>query len=389
MSQSDTFLKVITPSDEYLVAVNNSDGKPVSVREYEEYAAKTLPKNIFTYYASGSKDVVTLRDNFAAYNRLRIRPRVLRNISNASLRTTILGKEVGSPICIAPTALQRMAHDEGEKANAAAAAKTNTLMCLSSWSTVSLEDVAEAVPGGYRWFQLYVAKNRKSTVDLVKRAEAAGYSALAVTVDTPVLGDYMSGIYKTLPPHLAPGNIPGMLKLDSAKVKSGFLAEYMATHWALDSTLNWDDLKWLRKITKLSIVVKGIMTAEDAELAIENGADAIWVSNHGGRRLDTCAATIEMLPEVVKAVRGRCEVYVDGGIRRGTDAFKALAIGARAVFVGRPILWGLAHSGMDGVLHLLKLLNDELKETLQLSGCSKLSDIRRTMVCHQSQYARL
>ncbi|CAN0502589.1 unnamed protein product [Ectocarpus sp. 12 AP-2014] len=273
--------------------------------------------------------------------------------------TTVLGQKISSPICIAPTAMQRMAHDSGECATAGAAAKAGALMTLSSWSTTALEDVAKAGgPGGARWFQLYVYKDRKITEQLVKRALAAGYTALAVTVDTPVLGRReadMRNRFK-LPEHLTMGNFVSAGGAHASGTKDGGndsgLAAYVAS--LIDRTLDWNDIKWLRTICgSMKIVVKGVMTAEDAAESVRQGVDGIWVSNHGARQLDTTPATIEVLPEVVAAVSGRCEIYLDGGICRGTDVFKALALGAKAVFIGRPVLWGLAHSVSKGLTVLL------------------------------------
>lgn len=384
----DAMCLPIGPSAQPPQAPQSAGWEPVNVREYEKHAELMLSKNAFDYYASGANDMVTLRENRAAFNRLRLRPRILRDVSKTSLHTTVLGLDVSSPVCIAPSAMQRMAHDDGECATAAAAGKAGALMTLSSWSTTALEEVAGAYPGGKRWFQLYVYRDRKITAELVKRAEAAGYTALAVTVDTPVLGKREADVRNRfkLPPHLTMGNFAGGDHAEGTKDggKDSGLAAYVSS--LIDRTLSWEDIKWLRSITKMGIVVKGIMTAEDARDALEHGVDAIWVSNHGARQLDTVSSTIEALPEVVAAVQGRCEVYLDGGITRGIDVFKALALGAKAVFIGRPVLWGLAHSGEAGVSGVLKLLNDELTLALQLAGCTSVSEIQRSMVTHQSSY---
>uniref|UniRef100_A0A7S2V919 FMN hydroxy acid dehydrogenase domain-containing protein n=1 Tax=Fibrocapsa japonica TaxID=94617 RepID=A0A7S2V919_9STRA len=337
--------------------------------------------------------MITLRENRAGYTRLRLRPRIMRDVSQTDSSTTVLGDKVSSPICVAPSAMQRMAHDDGECATSKACAKTGTLMTLSSWSTTALEEVSDAAPGGLRWFQLYVYKDRVVTLDLVRRAEAAGYKALAVTVDTPVLGRREADVRNRfkLPPHLTMGNFVGKGGSHAEGTKDGGkdsgLAAYVAS--LIDRTLNWEDIQWLRSVTSLKIVVKGVQTAEDAKVAVENKVDGIWVSNHGARQLDTVAATIEMLPEVVRAVNGACEVYVDGGILRGTDVFKALALGAKAVFIGRPVLWGLAHSGEEGVTNALTLLQNEFTMAMQLTGCVKVDDINRAHVCHASEYAKL
>ncbi|CAN0186928.1 unnamed protein product [Ectocarpus sp. 6 AP-2014] len=389
---NDPMTAPVGPAQDTSKAPEAAGWEPVNVREFERHAQLMLSKNAFDYYASGANDMVTLRENRAAFNRLRLRPRILRDVSMVDTSTSVLGQKISSPICIAPTAMQRMAHDSGECATAGAAAKAGALMTLSSWSTTSLEDVAKAGgPGGARWFQLYVYKDRKITEQLVKRALAAGYTALAVTVDTPVLGRReadMRNRFK-LPEHLTMGNFVSAGGAHASGTKDGGndsgLAAYVAS--LIDRTLDWNDIKWLRTICgSMKIVVKGVMTAEDAAESVRQGVDGIWVSNHGARQLDTTPATIEVLPEVVAAVSGRCEIYLDGGICRGTDVFKALALGAKAVFIGRPVLWGLAHSGEEGVSKVLKLLHDELVMALQLTGCTRVSSASRSMVTHQTSY---
>lgn len=378
------------PAGEGIRVPESAGWTPVNVWEYEKHAAMKLDKNAFDYYASGANDMITLRENRAAFTRLRMRPRILRNVEHVNMETTILGDKVSMPILLSPTAMQQMAHADGELATARAAHKAGTLMTLSSWSTLPLEEVAAAAPGGLRWFQLYVYKDREVTLNLIKRAEAAGYKALAVTVDTPVLGRREADVRNkfTLPAHLTMGNFAktGGDHASGTKASDGGsgLAKYVAS--LIDKTLNWDDIQWLRKVTTMKIVVKGVMSAEDAEVACQNGVDGILVSNHGARQLDTVPATIEILPEVVKQVAGRCEVYLDGGVSRGLDAFKAIAMGAKAVLIGRAYVWGLVHSGEEGVSNVLGLLHDELEMALRLCGCNCLADVRPEMVTHQSHY---
>lgn len=375
----------IGPVHEQYPTTFGSGPAPVNLAEFERYAKNTLPRNAHDYYASGSNDMITLRENRAAYSRLRILPRVLVDVSKITTKTTILGDPVDSPICIAPSAMQQMAHPDGELATSRAAGKSKTLMTLSSWSTVALEDVAAAAPSGLRWFQLYVYKDREITKELIKRAEKAGYKALAITVDTPILGRREPDLKNrfALPSHLTMGNFKHLSEEHSGGTKkagtqgSG-LASYVSA--LIDQTLTWDDIDWVRRHTKMKIVVKGIMTVEDALIAVENGVDGIWVSNHGARQLDTTPATIEVLPEIARAVAGRAEVYLDGGVMRGTDVFKALALGARAVFLGRPVLWGLAHSGEDGVTNVLKLINDEFVLAMKLAGCIQLENIKPSFI---------
>jgi len=361
---------------------------PVNVSEYERYAKNNMPRNAHDYYASGSNDMITLRENRAAYSRLRLMPRILHDVSSVDTTTSILGDKVSSPLCIAPTAMQQMAHPDGECATSRAAARNDTLMTLSSWSTIPLEEVAAAAPNGTRWFQLYVYKDREVTLQLIKRAERAGYKAIALTVDTPILGRRENDIKNkfTLPSHLTMGNFKNINQGTNVKDDKGGsgLASYVSK--LIDQTLTWKDVHWVRKNTTMKIVVKGVMTAEDAITSLKNGVDGIWVSNHGARQLDTTPATIEVLPDIIKAVRGKCEVYIDGGVMRGTDIFKAVALGARGVFIGRPVVWGLAHNGEEGVNNVLKLLNDEFVLAMKLAGVSKLADMKPSYVKHATNF---
>jgi len=356
-------------------------GRPVNIAEYEQYAKHVLARQIYDYYRSGANDEVTLRENCDAFQRLIIRPRFLVDVSNLDLSTTILGQRISSPICIAPTAMQRMAHDDGEIATARAAASVGTCMCLSSLSTTNLVTLSKSVPEGVRWFQLYVYRDREVTRDLVRRAEESGYAAIAVTVDTPFLGrreaDVRNGF--SLPNHLTLANFIDPEKSTQRITETGKgLAEYAAS--LFDQSLTWNDLAWLKSITRLPIVLKGILTAEDARLAVSHGASAILVSNHGARQVDTVSSTIEALPEIVQAVEGKVEVYLDGGVRRGTDVFKALALGARAVFIGRPVLWGLAYAGEEGVRDVWNLINHEFKMCMGLSGTPNVAAITQRHV---------
>jgi len=382
------------PATEQAKIPCSSGWDPVNLYEYELYAKEHLPKNAFDYYASGANDMVTLRENRHAYQRLRLRPRVLRDVSEVDISTTILGDKFSSPICVAPTAMQQMAHHQGECANARACTRENTLMVLSSLSTMPLEDVAVASgPSRPVWFQLYVYRDREVVKDLVYRAEKAGYKALAVVVDTPILGRREADVRNRfkLPEHLTLGNFlqRGGVLADGAKEGGSDSGLAVYCSGLIDRTLNWNDIEWLRSITSLKIVLKGIMTAEDALIAVQHGVDGILISNHGARQLDTVAATIEVVPEIVRAVKGRCEVYLDGGIMRGSDAFKAIALGCRAVFVGRPVLWGLAHNGEEGVARVLQLLKAEFSSCMQLCGSTNVSEINHNMVVHCSQYSRL
>jgi len=336
--------------------------EPVNVFDYENLAQVSMERSAWNYYQSGSDDEVTLRANRAAFERILLRPRMLVDVRACDMRTTVLGTPVSMPILIAPTAFHCLAHPEGECATARAACKAGALMVVSTSSTRSLEDIAREA-SGLLWFQLYV-HDPKSAEELVHRATEAGYRALVITVDSPRWGRKERAIrsHFRLPSHLN---------------KANFTDEDVAKDHVY---ITWESLPWLRSLTSLPIVLKGILTAEDAVLAVKHGVDGIIVSNHGGRQLDGVSASIEALPEVVQAVNRHCEVYLDGGIRRGTDILKALALGARAVLVGRPILWGLAVNGTEGVSDVLELLRTELELAMVLSGRPTLDSIDSSLV---------
>jgi 4-hydroxymandelate oxidase len=350
-------------------------GAYLTVDEFEEAARTRLPRMVFDYYAGGAGDEWTVAENRKGFERWVLRPRVLVDVSNVELRTIVLGQEVAFPILLAPTALQRMAHVDGEVATARAAASLGALMVLSTVSSSSLEEVAGS--GVRRWFQLYVLKDRDLTAELVKRAHAAGYGALVLTVDAAILGRrYRDDRNRfSLPPGIGMANLEGMGLPETEG--SRLFAFFVERH---DAALSWDDLAWLGSLTPMPLVVKGIVRGDDARRAVEAGAAAIIVSNHGGRQLDGAPATIDVLPEVLEAVEGRVEVLLDGGIRRGSDAMKALAMGARAVLVGRPYLWGLAVDGEGGVRRVLELLRDDLALAMALCGCPTTADVDRSLV---------
>ncbi|KAJ2158990.1 Hydroxyacid oxidase 1 [Coemansia sp. RSA 552] len=373
----------------------------VSLDDFEQHAERSLDRNALDYYRSGAQDMITVRENQRAFDRIIVRPRILRDVSRLDTSTSVQGQEISSPICIAPTAMQRMAHPDGECATARAAQRKNTCMVLSSWSTTSIEDVAQSmVPGKNtpKWMQLYIYKDRVATRKLIERAQDSGYTAIALTVDTPFLGRRLADIRNKfkLPPHLTMANFSdqGKQKVggqqqdgpqSTAENLSG-LATYVASQ--IDPTLSWDHVAWVKSVSKIPVLVKGVLTAEDARLAVEAGVDGIIVSNHGGRQMDTAPATIDVLEEVCQAVDGRIEVYLDGGVRRGTDVFKALALGAKAVFLGRPALWALHYNGEDGVVEMLDMINEEFRLAMALAGCVKVSDINRKHV-RMAPHARL
>ncbi|MFQ5907712.1 MAG: alpha-hydroxy acid oxidase [Thermoplasmata archaeon] len=344
--------------------------------ELKERARTTMTRSAFAYIAGGSEDEVSLRRNREAFSGWAFRPRVLVDVSHRDTSVGILGQSVGMPILVAPTAFHRLLDDEGEVATSRGTMEAGSLFVASTLSTRSLEAIAAVGPAP-RWFQLYVYKERGVTEGLVRRAEAAGYHALCVTVDTPA-GGRREGEQReafTLPPGIGLRNFEGEGRdqLPPAGEGSSGLSEYWSR--MLDPSLSWKDLAWLRSVTSLPLVLKGIMTREDAELAVEHGVEGIVVSNHGGRQLDGTLGTLDALPEVVEAVAGQAEVYVDGGVRRGTDVLKALALGARGVFIGRPILYGLALEGAAGVQAVLEHLRMELDRAMALSGVAAVGEV--------------
>ncbi|HEY2065579.1 MAG TPA: alpha-hydroxy acid oxidase [Gemmatimonadaceae bacterium] len=366
----------------------------LTIADLHELAAARLPRAAYDYYASGAEDEHTLAENEAGWARVRLRPRCLVDVSTRDLSTTVLGKHVSMPVLVAPTAFQRMAHPDGELATARAASAAATVMVLSTLATTTLEDVAAAYDAkrrdaGGRWFQLYVYRDRGVTRALVERAEAAGYDALVLTVDTPYLGRRLRDVRNgfALPQGLSVANLVGHGKgaLGEAAGESG-LAAYVTA--MLDPSLTWRDVEWLRSITRLPVVIKGVLRDDDARLAASHGASAVVVSNHGGRQLDGAISTAAALPEVVDAVGDALEVYVDGGVRRGSDVLRALALGARAVLVGRPVLWGLACDGEPGVATALEMLRAELDLSMALAGCVSASGVARDGLVHPVESAR-
>ncbi|XP_064094276.1 2-Hydroxyacid oxidase 1-like isoform X2 [Macrobrachium nipponense] len=290
------------------------------------------------------------------------------------------------------TAMQKMAAPEGENASAKAAARIGTAFTLSTIATSSIEEIVANSPNTLRFFQLYIYKDRNVTSNLVKRAEAAGYTALVLTVDAPEFGIRRADVRNkfTLPPHLRMANFQtddDKSNLVNKSAGGSGINEYVKS--LFDPSLTWNDVKWLKRITNLPIVLKGILTGEDAILGQNAGASAIWVSNHGARQVDGVPPSIEALPEVVKALNGQCEVYVDGGFSQGTDIFKALALGAKMVFLGRPLLWGLACGGEEGAYKVLEILQKELESAMALSGCATIDDISQDMVIRKEHYSRL
>ncbi|CAI5517107.1 unnamed protein product [Closterium sp. Naga37s-1] len=432
---------------------SNPSNTVTNISEFQCLAKEKLPKQAYDYYASGAEDQWTLAENRNAFERIRFRPRILIDVSSVDTTTSVLGHRISMPIMLAPTAFQRMAHPEVFPASSSLfhsclsspprfpllrllpllsppfpsrrpfhrAPSPWGEQVLSSWATSSVEEVASVGPG-LRFFQLYVYKDRQVVEQLVRRAERAGFKAIALTVDTPRLGRREADIKNrfVLPPHLTLKNFEGLNLGSMDKSQESGLSSYVAGQ--IDRSLSWKlplrapfssslpdsnlndpsflpsdspfppsftpsfrhlspmiDIAWLKSITSLPILVKGVITAEDAEISIEYGAAGIIVSNHGARQLDYVSATICALEEVVKAARGRVPVFLDGGVRRGTDVLKALALGAAGVFVGRPVPFALAVDGQAGVEKLLGILKDEFELALALAGCTRVADIKR---CH-------
>src|SRR3989442_1332370 len=343
-------------------------------------AREKVPRTTFDYIAGGAEDEVSLRRNREAYDKWALRPRILTDVSKRDTRAVVLGERVTMPILAAPTSFHALVHPDGEVATARGVAAAGTIMVASTISTKPLEEVSAAVdaPG---WFQLYVYKARTVREELVQRAVKAGYKALCLSVATPILGrrerDERNAF--TLPPgfgiaNLKPAGLDGMPEVDHGSA----FAQYVAN--LLDPSISWEGVEWLKSVSPLPLVVKGIMTAEDAVLAVDHGVEGIVVSNHGGRQLDSTLGSLDALPDVVAAVRGRIEIYLDGGIRRGTDVLKALALGANAVLVGRPVLWGLALGGAEGVQAVLGQLRTELDTAMALVGRATVKDIDASLV---------
>jgi 4-hydroxymandelate oxidase len=340
---------------------------PVNIAEYEALARERMERSAFEYYAGGACDERTLASNRDGFDRIRLRPRVLVDVSRVDTATTVLGTRIDAPIMLAPTAFNRLAHPDGERAAARAASAAGTIMIASTLSTCPMEEIA-AASSGPLWFQLYVYKDRELSRELVARAEAAGFRALVLTVDTPLLGRRERDLRNrfTLPDGMTIANFASVMTDQARWGRNSSFGAYV--HDLFDASLTWESVEWLRSITRLPLVLKGVMTDDDARLAADTGVDAIVVSNHGGRQLDGVDATIDALPDVVEAAGDRIEVLMDGGIRRGTDVLKAIALGARAVLRGSGYLWGLAAGGENGDADVLGLLRHDVHLAMALVG---------------------
>jgi (S)-2-hydroxy-acid oxidase len=347
----------------------------INIHNYKKRAQPLMKEDLWDYIETGALDEVTLNRNSLAFNKIFLRPRAFRDVSKLDLTTKILGEPISMPICIAPTATHKSLHPDGEVGTAKAAAKHKTLMTFSSLANATMEEVAEAEPNLLRWYQLYIFKDKNNAVELVKRAEKAGYKAIVLTSCAPAHPIRERCIRSKI---ILPATYP--LRNLEALATSMKTDPIQLFKTQLAANLTWEDIKWLKSQTKLPLVLKGIQNPVDAELAVKYGADAIWVSNHGGRMLDGVDATINILPSIIKAVKGKIEVYFDSGVRRGTDVIKALALGANAVFIGRPILWGLACEGEKGVYDVLEILKNEFINAMMFTGCRNIKEITNEIV---------
>ena len=352
-----------------------------NIADFEAIARDRLEPGAFGYFAGGAGDEHTLAENVRAFERIRLTPRVLVDASHIDTSLVLLGLALPSPILLAPTAYHRLAHPDGEQATARAAGAVGALMVASTMSTCTMEEIAAAASAPL-WFQLYVHRNRDITRHFLERAEAACYRAIVLTVDTPLLGrrerDLRTGF--KLPADMPTANFlakfPEYAHASAIGTDSTLRTRALAT---LEPALTWEKLRDIRAMTRLPILLKGVMAAADARRAVTEGVDGLIVSNHGGRQLDGAEATITALPHVVEAVGDALPVLVDGGIRRGVDVLKALALGAKAVLIGRPYLWGLAANGENGVRQVLEMFNGELELAMALCGCPSITLIERSM----------
>lgn len=352
-----------------------TDPLPLRLEDWQEAARAVLPGDVFDYYAGGAEDEVTLAANRAAWRAWSFRPRVLVDVTNVDTSIELLGERLSHPVLVAPTAFQRLAHADGEEATARAARRSGTLLVASTLATTAVEAIAAAAPGPF-WLQVYVFRDRALTRDLVQRAVGAGAKAVCLTVTVPVQGRRERDIRNRfhLPAGVELANFTGYRQADMTEHADGSgLERFIGMEF--DSSLTWADLDWLADVAGVPVLVKGVMTPDDARIALEHGAAGVILSNHGGRQLDGAEPTARVIRPVAEAVDGRAPVLVDGGIRRGSDVAKALALGADAVLIGRPVLWGLALQGEEGVFEALEHLRTELARTMGLLGRTRVADL--------------
>lgn len=359
-------------------SVPTAPPQAINLHDYEALARARMDDPAWAYLAGGAAAELTLRDNIAAWQRLRLHPRVLQPLRGAHTRITLLGREWPHPILLAPVAFQRLAHPDGERASALAAAMQGAGLVLSSQASTAMDEVARLVlpepTRGPLWFQLYAQPDRGATRALMQRAEAAGFEALVLTVDAPVHGarDRERRAGFRLPPGVSAVNLADLPQPGHSCAP---LLDQVQAH-----ALGWDDVAWLQANTRLPLLLKGVLHPDDARLALAAGVSGLVVSNHGGRTLDTAPATAEVLPRIADALGGALPLLVDGGIRRGTDVLKALALGAHAVLVGRPMVQALAAAGAPGVAHAIRLLRDELEIAMALCGCATPAHATRALI---------
>jgi 4-hydroxymandelate oxidase len=358
---------------------------PINLSDFEALARERLSPLAWDYFAGGAEDEYTVADNVAAYRRIRLRPRVLADVAERDLTTTVLGQPISLPVVLAPTSHQSLAHPDAELATMRAAMAAGTIATLGTGNHHAVEEVVAAAPHPF-WFQMYCYESRAVTERIIRRAEAAGARALVVTVDAtfaPRRERHIRGSF-ALPPEVELRNMIGIgLQDHLLRPENGGMPAFLASLRPM--LLTWDEIDWMRRTTDTPIVLKGVMTAEDALLAAEHGVDAIIVSNHGGRQVDGALATIEALPEIADAAGDKIEILLDGGIRRGTDVLKALALGARAVLIGRPYLWGLAAGGEAGVRQVIELLRAEIECAMAQCGQAGVKKIDRSLVAVRSR----
>ncbi|GBL97606.1 Hydroxyacid oxidase 1 [Araneus ventricosus] len=361
--------------------------KMLCLQDFEEYAKNTLDRKTYAFYSQGAEREVTLRENIRAFTRCTFVPRWLSSKEERDLSTTVLGEKLSMPIGIAPMSYQRLAHPDGELAAARAATDAGAIYTLSTSASSSIQEVAASRPNtSPLWMQLYVFKDRKGTMKIIRWAEENGFKAIVLTVDRPVNGLQLK-LWRNgldLPPHIRARNIENALGENQTTMK--VTRNHISHSDILNSTLSWEDVAWVKSVSKLPVILKGILSVEDALEAVKYGASAVWISNHGGRQLDCVPTSLNVLPDISNALAGTgCEIYVDGGVRWGSDVLKALALGARCVFVGRPILYGLNHSGQDGVRSVQEILRSELDRAMHLAGCNSIREIGPHLIQKRQQ----
>ncbi|MDA0262829.1 MAG: alpha-hydroxy acid oxidase [Chloroflexi bacterium] len=348
---------------------------PINLYDYEARAKLALPHDNWDFIDAGAMDEITTKRNRSAFDQLSIRPRFMRSVEERKISTTMLGQDISMPVFVCPAGSHGLAHPDAEVATARAAGRSNTLMMLSTSSNCSLEEVAAAATGPL-WFQLY-HRGKALTEMLVHRAEEAGFKAIVLTIDTPVPSPKERDLRNKFERSLELGNFRN-LNLPRNEISG--TDETPGWDVSRADPITWKDVEWLRSLSSLPLVLKGVRVGEDAKIAAEMGIEGILVSTHGGRQLDQTLSSIETVPEIVDAVKGNCEVYLDSGVRRGSDVLKALALGVKAVGIGRPLYWGLATEGEDGVHNVLELLREEVGRVMDFCGQSDVGDLEKALI---------